>query len=142
MHACILLFGIFALFCATVQALSGIPVMPLLGKQKQSLRTIAGRMKLENKLNVLQFKDISVQSLVNLEESLKAHEMIQLKFMNVEKKTDAKKLGIEVAAQTNSALVQVLGHTALLYRASSPSNEVTKALHQELQKIVTLKHNA
>ena len=49
-----------------------------------------------------------------------------------------KKLGIELSAQTKSVLVQVLGHTALLYRLSSPAKEVTRALEQEMLKNVNV----
>jgi RNA-binding protein YhbY len=56
--------------------------------------------------------------------------------MIVDKKKDAKSIGQSLSTQTESELIQVLGHTILLYKRSNviPSKAVTLALELELNK--------
>jgi RNA-binding protein YhbY len=63
----------------------------------------------------------------NLEDVIASRELVQVRF-KVEKKKEAKDIGEKISLETRSLLAQVVGHTVLLYRASTPPGKVSKLL--------------
>jgi riboflavin biosynthesis protein RibD len=114
----------------------------LTGAQKRALRALAGRQKTNQKLPKLVWTGASVpNSLVGAEEIeiatkelpwqaswmeeldglLWDHELVILRLNTaVHKKKAARILGERLSAELKAHLVQVVGHTALLYRPSIP----------------------
>ena len=103
--------------------------MDFIGKHRRSLRTIANQKKQTNNLPVVHCNIVSEDFMKNVEEVLAARELVQVKF-NVEKKKDAKEMGTKISMDTKSLLAQVVGHTVLLYRASSPPGSISKLLKE------------
>jgi RNA-binding protein YhbY len=98
-----------------------------IGKHKRTLRAISNRMKSTQQLPLLYCKDITEGFLINLNDLIKCKELVQIK-MNVDKKKEAKEIGIRLALETNSIVAQVVGHSILLYKESNPPGDVSKAL--------------
>ena len=80
---------------------------------------------------MIQFTELTPNAISNVMESLASHELVQLR-LGVEKKNEAKQLGLQLAEQTQSDVVQILGHTILLFRAATPPSRVSKLLTEEL----------
>ncbi|KAJ1420686.1 hypothetical protein B484DRAFT_453015 [Ochromonadaceae sp. CCMP2298] len=129
------LFRVLVLVCAMIASVGALS-SDLSGKHRRSLRSIAGRLKRSSELSSLFFNELSDQSLKNLDDTLKSNELVRISFVKVEKKAAAKELGEKLADQTKSELVQILGHTVLLYRAAVPPSKVTLLLKQEMRKLV------
>lgn len=111
----------------------------LTGKHRRILRAIANRMKSNNEMSTLQYSGKTEQDdgafIENLKSILIAHELVAIK-TKVEKRKLAKAIGEKLAVETDSNLVQVVGHTILLYQASPYStSEVTKAMLKELAAV-------
>jgi RNA-binding protein len=79
--------------------------------QKRALKSKAQR--LEPVLKVGQ-NGLSPAFLQSLEEALQTHQLVKVRF--AEFKEDRKTLAPQMAEATGSALLQLLGHVALLYR--------------------------
>ena len=102
-----------------------------IGRQRRILRSMANRLKLEDKLDVLSSgKIISAAFKDNMRAVLSSKELIQVK-LRVEKKKEAKVIGEELAREMDALLAQVVGHSLLLYRASSPPGPITNSLLEE-----------
>lgn len=111
------------------------------GSKRRALRGLAGRQKANKSLTEVALSSRSGVS-INDEESLEAavtnfpldpswmeatddqlwkHELLLLRLNNsVKKKKEAKLLGQRIAENLGAHVVQVVGHTALLYRPSIP----------------------
>ena len=104
--------------------------LDIIGKHKRSLRSIANKFKQTKELSVIQWSQSSESFMKNLEEVIAANELVQIR-LNVEKRKEAKEIGTQISLDTNSTLAQVVGHTVLLYRASSPPGRISKLLETE-----------
>ena len=58
--------------------------------------------------------------LTSVEKELSQHELIKIKFVDF--KEEKRELAEQLAASTNSSLVQVVGHVAVFYRAKPLAN--------------------
>ncbi len=107
----------------------------LRGRERRLLRAIAGRFKTNKELVGITYnhQDGSENAFKNIEATLLSREMLQLRF-DVPKKKEAKDLAGTICAELNSELVQVLGHTALIYRKAHPPGNVSRLLAEELSK--------
>jgi RNA-binding protein len=95
------------------------PVMAapeLTGGQRRSLRAHAGRLAASKQLHYVTVADVD-RSAAEVETQLDAVELVRCKFA-VSKKQEAKAMANQLAAKTDAAVAEVLGHTALLYRPS------------------------
>ena len=90
----------------------------LSGKERRALRALAGALKGENKLRTLQLAgaDISEGFTAQLNDSLRAFELVNIKTRTITKKAECKELAEQLSSITASSVVQVVGHTVLLYR--------------------------
>lgn len=110
----------------------------LRGKHRRALRSIAGRFKQEdgNRLVSINYTvEGSANSMQNILSTLQARELVQLR-LDVAKKKEAKILATSICSELKCELIQVLGHTALLYLEGTPAGAVTKLLTEELVKMV------
>ena len=110
------------------------------GKRRRALRSIAGRRKKDGTIHQIEWRGKKLQSkdddddvivassvpidhrfLEALDASLWDHEMVLLRLNSVvQKKKEAKTLSGRVAEILDAHVVQVIGHTALLYRPAIP----------------------
>ena len=109
------LIAIFAVCTLQCNALCVGPV--LTGGQRRQLRTHAGRLAAAKALHYVKVSDVE-RSSAEVDQQLEAVELVRCKFA-VLKKAEAKSMAQEMADATGSAVAEVLGHTALLYRPSS-----------------------
>ena len=100
-----------ALLCAAslVNSLNMTP------KFRVALRATANKLKIEKKLHTIPFTNITPNSIQNVRDSLCGHALNAL-----DKKADAQEIGDYVCTETNSELIQIIGHTLLLYKAGKP----------------------
>jgi len=120
------------------------------GSKRRALRSLAGRQKADNSLNEVMLSGRSGASVMNIGDDLEDavarffldpswleatddqlwnHELLLLRLNNaVNKKKGAKLLGQKIAENLNAHVVQVVGHTALLYRPSIPPRLDVEAL--------------
>lgn len=111
------------------------------GKDRRFLRSIAGRMKTENNLSVVDSATypLTPNNFQGLKQSLKLKELVQVKFRQIKKKAEAKTAGIALAESLECELVQVVGHSVLLYQplASHADHTSTKVgyVTQELNAL-------
>ena len=105
----------------------------LRGFERREIRALANRLKFENKLQCtsLNVRDISDSARRNIESLLLSDELLQVK-LNVDKKKEAKEVGVGLARSTGSELVQTIGHSILLYRPGTRS--IVRALLNEQQQ--------
>ena len=86
----------------------------LTGKQKSELRGIAQTRKALFQIG----KDAISENLIKtLQDSLEAHELVKLSLLNTCPITP-NEAAIELSAATHSEVVQIIGHTVILYRRS------------------------
>ncbi len=89
----------------------------LTSAQKKFLKGKAHRLKPV----VMVGKSGVTQNLIKLtKDSLAAHELIKVRF--VEFKEEKKRLAQEIAGKTNSIMIGMIGHVAILYR-QNPNQE-------------------
>ena len=88
------------------------PLIPLTGKQKSFLRALAHKLK-----PVVQIghQGVTEGVLAALEVALERHELLKVKVAG-EAEVDAAELAPELEKATKSQLVQIIGHTLVLYR--------------------------
>lgn len=117
------------------------------GKKRRALRGIAGRQKTEGTIRKVEWpvssedkKDskfaeevsISHRYLETVDGALWDHEIVLLRFSIMQKKKGAKILGERIADVLDAHVVQVMGHTVLLYRPGFPPiidlDELTKTV--------------
>eukprot|EP00638_Chattonella_subsalsa_P010402 CAMPEP_0117756856 /NCGR_PEP_ID=MMETSP0947-20121206/14352_1 /TAXON_ID=44440 /ORGANISM="Chattonella subsalsa, Strain CCMP2191" /LENGTH=123 /DNA_ID=CAMNT_0005576573 /DNA_START=419 /DNA_END=790 /DNA_ORIENTATION=+ len=95
----------------------------LTGKEKRALRSFAGQQKSKGKMFTINYaggadEEIAENFVRELETGLEAHELINIKMLYLKKKKLAKEVGEAMAQATQSKLVQVIGHSVLLYKPS------------------------
>lgn len=101
------------------------------GASKRLLRSIAATLKRTKELSTIRCtKAPSAHTLLEIGRSLDMYELVLLRIDDVGKNKQAKLVGSELAALTNSSLVQTLGHTALLYKPSNSPDSVVAAMLQ------------
>ena len=86
----------------------------LTGKQKSELRGIAQTRKA---LFQIRKDAISANLIKTLQDSLEAHELVKLSQLKTCPITP-NEAAIELSAATHSEVVQIIGHTVILYRRS------------------------
>jgi len=96
------------------------PLVPLTGKQKSYLRALAHKLK-----PVVQIGHQGVTDGVQaaLEVALERHELLKVKVAG-EAEVDASEVGPKLAKATKSHLVQIIGHTIVLYRPRAENPKV------------------
>ncbi|TFJ88319.1 hypothetical protein NSK_000668 [Nannochloropsis salina CCMP1776] len=57
---------------------------------------------------------------IEVESALRAHELVNVRVLFAQKKKEAKAVGLRMAEAVKAELVQVIGHTYLLYRPADP----------------------
>lgn len=112
-------------------------ISTLKGSDRRALRAISIRLKTTDSLVMLQTKSNYNDNFIdNLDNVLKSRELVQIKLIDCKKKKDAKAVGIVIASSTQSELVQVVGHSILLYKPSNDDNgAITQLLKKEIEKI-------
>lgn len=109
------------------------------GYSRRILRSIAAKLKTTKDLNTINYTTENDTALLNIQESLNSHELLCLRLNDIDKKSEGKVIGMNLAKLTNSELIQTLGHTILLYRESKPpNNKITIMLKEQLQNDVTV----
>ena len=89
-------------------------ITPLTGKQKKYLRSLGHHLQ----QSVIVGRDgISANLVESCEDGLQAHELIKIK-LGQNCPVNKKEAAQELAAQTGSHLVQLIGKTILLYRSN------------------------
>ena len=105
------------------------------GKERRALRAIANRMKQDLSLLILpcsvSYNDNFIK---NIKESLDSKELILLKFHDIEKKKEVKEIMIDICDKSNSEIIQVVGHTALIYKEKEKNSKIRKVLKDEIEK--------
>lgn len=91
-------------------------------------------MKISKSLNIIPFNSLTEGSVRNIKESLATHELLQLRLNNFDKSQDVKIICSSLADETGSEIVQILGHTVLLFKPTKPTSAVSLLLQQELDK--------
>ena len=89
-------------------------------KFRVALRATANKLKIDKKLHTIPFSNITPNSIQNVRDSLCGHELVLLRLNALEKKADAQEIGDYVCTETNCELIQIIGHTLLLYKAGKP----------------------
>lgn len=101
------------------------------GGSRRLLRSIAATLKRTKELSTIRCtRTPTAHILLEIGQSLDMHELVLLRIDDVDKNKQAKLVGSELAALTNSSLVQTLGHTALLYKPSNSPDSVVAAMLQ------------
>ena len=86
----------------------------LTGKQKRYLRSEAHHLKAIFQVG----KDgVSANQIKGIEEALEAQEMIKVKLLD-SCPDDVNSIAVEISMQTKAEVVQIIGHTIVLYKKS------------------------
>lgn len=86
----------------------------LTGKQKRYLRSEAHHLKAIFQVG----KDgVSANQIKGIEEALEAQEMIKVKLLD-SCPDDVNSVAVEISMQTKAEVVQIIGHTVVLYKKS------------------------
>ncbi|MBC8520270.1 MAG: ribosome assembly RNA-binding protein YhbY [Gammaproteobacteria bacterium] len=97
--------------------------MDLTGKQKRHLRGLGHEL---HPLVTVGGNGLSEGVLSELDQSLEHHELIKIR-VNAGDREERKNLIDELVTKSGAALVQTVGHVALLYRkAKTPSLQIPK----------------
>ena len=88
--------------------------MSLSSRQTSQLRSLAQRL---DPILHLGKAGVTDAFLASVEQALNDHELIKIKFTAFKKEKES--LASEMAARTNSELIWIVGHVALLYRAQA-----------------------
>jgi RNA-binding protein len=95
-----------------------LPLLPLTGKQKSYLRSLAHKLK-----PVVQIghQGVTKGVLSALSDALERHELVKVK-VSGEAEVDAGEIGPQIEKATKSQVAQVIGHTLVIYkrRAENP----------------------
>ena len=94
--------------------------MKLTGKQKRFLRAMGSTMEPMVQVGKFGIKDSLI---TQTDEVIEIHELIKIKVLN-NSTVETKEAAEVLAARTNSALVQIIGNTILLYRQSEEKPEI------------------
>jgi len=97
--------------------------MPLTGKQKNQLRGLAHKLK---PIVAIGSGGYSQSIKAELDSALAHHELLKLKLPALAK-ADRDQLLTTICSETNSEVVQVIGHIVVLYRpATDPAIKLVK----------------
>ncbi len=88
------------------------PLVPLTGKQKSYLRSLAHKLKAVVQIG---HHGVTEGVLAAVEVALEQHELIKVKVAS-EAEVDAAEIAPELEKGTSSQLAQLIGHTLVLYR--------------------------
>ena len=88
--------------------------MPLTSKQVRTLRAESHRLNLKPVVLIGQ-NGLTENVMNELEQALKHHELMKIRIPGLEKSAK-KNLIDDLGAQLGAELIQVIGHTAVLYR--------------------------
>lgn len=86
----------------------------LTNKEKQKLRKVAQQRKA---LFQIGKDNISQNLILTLQDSLEAHELVKVSLLRT-CALSPREAALDLAAGTNSEIVQIIGHTVTLYRRS------------------------
>ncbi|MFV0479501.1 MAG: ribosome assembly RNA-binding protein YhbY [Anaerorhabdus sp.] len=84
------------------------------GKQKRHLRALGNTQKA---LFQIGKEGLSINLFDTIKDSLEAHELVKISVLKT-CSTDIKELSFDLARNTKSEVVQIIGRTILLYRVS------------------------
>lgn len=94
--------------------------MTLTNQEKKQLKRLAHHLK---PVVMVGKNGVSESLLGSVDDALESHELIKMKF--VDNKSEKHQLSDEIAAQTDSSLVGVVGNVAILFR-ENPRPELRK----------------
>ena len=80
----------------------------LTGKQKRYLRSLASRVGKEG---------VSENMIIGIRQGLEANEIVKIKVLD-NCTQDLNEIALDLSAGTKSEIVQIIGHTVILYRPS------------------------
>lgn len=86
----------------------------LTGKQKRQLRGMANSLK---PLFQVGKDGVSYNMFNTISDSLEAHELLKISVLK-NCSTDVREIAFDIASNTNSEIVQIIGKTIVLYRES------------------------
>ena len=91
------------------------------GARRRALRALAGRLAADGKLKTMLVLgvDFTEQFLGKIDRALDECELIKLRLRDVASKKEVKVVAEDIASGRGAHVAQVVGHTALLYRARS-----------------------
>ena len=105
------------------------------GKERRALRAIANRKKQDLSLLTLPCSVSYNENFIkNINESLEAKELILLRFHDIEKKKEVKQIMVDICSKSKSEIIQVVGHTALIYKEKEKNSSIKKLLIDELER--------
>ncbi|KAG8464246.1 hypothetical protein KFE25_003309 [Diacronema lutheri] len=89
------------------------------GRKRRALRALAGRLAADGSLAVLNVLgvDYTAQFLGKIDRALDQHELIKLRMRDIGTKKELKLVAEDIATGRGAHVAQIVGHTALLYRA-------------------------
>ncbi len=105
--------------------------MKLLGYQKKYLKGLAHSLK---PVAFVGQKGLSPTMIQAVDESLKKHELIKVKFIEFKEKEQKKEIADAIEQETTSELVGIIGHVAIFYRQHS--NPEKRRIEIPIKKIV------
>ena len=92
-------------------------MLPLTNPQIRALKAQAQRLKATVKVGK---EGLSAQFLAGLDQSLKHHELVKVKFDDL--KEQKKQLAPQLAEKTSSHLITLVGNVVVLYRPKEPGD--------------------
>jgi RNA-binding protein len=95
--------------------------LELSGKQKRKLRALGHHLQVVVQVGQ---KGVTPEVVAAVEQALADHELVKLK-LPAESKDDRHEAASALAAQTDSALAQVLGRTVLLYKQKKKNSKIS-----------------
>jgi RNA-binding protein YhbY len=89
------------------------------GAKRRALRALAGRLAADGKLKTILVLgvDFTAQFLGKIDRALDECELVKLRLRDVASKKEVKVVAEDIATGRAAHVAQVVGHTALLYRA-------------------------
>ena len=105
---------------AAKKAKKRVPLVPLTGKQKSHLRSLAHALKAVVQIGHQGVTDGVVAA---LDAALDRHELIKVK-ISAEAELDAADIAPSIEKATHSQLAQIIGHTLVLYRRRNDSPKI------------------
>ncbi|MBU4053834.1 MAG: YhbY family RNA-binding protein [Proteobacteria bacterium] len=100
--------------------------IPLTGAQKQYLRGVAHPLK---PVVIIGQKGIVDSVIAAVEEALKAHELIKIKFRDIKEKEEKKVLLTGLEEKTGCRLCGLTGHVAIVFRQNKDPKKRKINLH-------------
>ena len=100
--------------------------MSLTSKQVRTLRAETHRLKLKPVVLIGQ-NGLSESVMAELEQAVHHHELLKIRVPGMDKKNKKQLIG-EINARLNTELIQVIGHTAVIYRENPDKGRFRKLL--------------